>query len=131
MVIVSFCFLQMRQKFSKMKQVKKNRADRYAQDMQNNEKTLHISFWKALSIVATVVLTTIVGTAFTIFNTGVSNHFVLVRAVDDIEVLKTNTVSRGELIPRIETLESDIKDIKLDIKDINQDIKDIHKSVVR
>ena len=113
------------------KVLKKNKAERYTQDMQTNEKTVHISFYKAIAILGGAVISAVVGTAFTIANTGVSDHFILVRAVDDIEVLKTNTVSRGELIPRIETLESDIKDIKLDIKDINQDIKDIHKSVVR
>jgi len=110
---------------------KKNKAERYTQDMQANEKTVHISFYKAIAILAGAVISAVVGTAFTLANTGVSDHFILVRAVDDIEAVKAIVVPRGEIEPKLQTIEGDIKEIKADVKEINQDIKDIHRNVVK
>jgi hypothetical protein len=87
------------------------------------QKEYHISFWKLLSIVGGSILVSIVGTAFTVANTGVNDHFILVRAVDDIRELKTSCVPRGEIESRLSRIESDISGIKSDVKEITQDIK--------
>lgn len=78
--------------------------------MQEEEnKYIKVSFWKALAIVAGAILVSVVGTAFTIANTGVSDHFLLVRAVERIDELEENVIPKDEILIRLDVLNERIR----------------------
>lgn len=87
--------------------------------------TIRIDLWKAVAIIAGTILTTMVGTAFGVANTGISNHYTLVRAVDDISELKEKTVSRSEFEPAIQTLTTEVRDIKKSQQETQNDVSTI------
>lgn len=76
---------------------------------ESEAKYIQVSFWKALAIVSGSVLVSVVGTAFTIANTGVSDHFLLVRAVERIETLEEETVPKDEILHRLDAINDSIE----------------------
>jgi len=69
--------------------------------VNKNEKTITISFQKALAILAGSILTGIVATAFTIISTLNTDHFVLLNATQRIDTIEANYVPRTELEQRL------------------------------
>lgn len=84
----------------------------------NEEKTLTISLWKAISVFALAIVGTSVATAFSVVSTLNSDHFILARAVEDIDSLEGRVVITAELEPRLINLERDLAEIKQDVKEI-------------
>lgn len=95
------------------------------------DKTFTISFFKAAAILATAIIGTSVVTGFSVVSTLNSDHFILARAVSDLDELEGAVILRVELEPRltnierqiVELRESDIAEMKQDIREIKQAIK--------
>lgn len=103
--------------------------------MATHDKVLEISFNKAIAILAGAVLTSIVGTAFTVFRILNTDHFVLANTVEDVETLKNTTVNkevyRAEsvaLYSKVDTMEKNLTE-KIDTisRQLNQHVQDVQK----
>ena len=97
--------------------VKKTMAD----TQQTNY--LQISFWKALSILASAILVTIVGTAFTVGGVLNSDHFTLVSAIENIERLEEEKVDQDiydlqqeAIIKELEILNGTVTEVLIELK---------------
>lgn len=85
----------------------------------SEQKIIQVSFWKAFTVLSGAVLVSIVGTAFTIGSILNTDHFTLVRAVDDITDLKTTKLDKDiyelqtqQIINKLQDIEDYIKDDK-------------------
>lgn len=98
---------------------------------ETTDRTLTISIWKAFALLATSIIGASVVTAFSVVSTLNSDHFILARAVSDLDELEGAVILRVELEPRltnierqiVELRESDIAEMKQDIREIKQAIK--------
>lgn len=90
---------------------------------ETQDRTLTLSLWKAVAILATAIIGTSIATGFSVVATLNTDHFVLARAVSDLDELESAVVLRVELDPRMANIEGDIAEIKQDLREIKQIIK--------
>lgn len=81
-----------------------------AQD--KTQKIIEIGYWKAVSIVSGAILVSIVGTAFSVGTVLNSDHFALVRAVDDISDLKVVKLDKQVYELQYEYIRQQLDEIK-------------------
>lgn len=82
------------------------------------EKIFTISLQKALAIVVGAVLTSVVGTAFTVGSILNSDHFTTLANAREIEVLTTNKMDKAVYEANQVALKEDLTEMKTDIKAI-------------
>ena len=70
------------------------------------QKTIEIGLYKAIAIVATAVLTTAIGTAFTLFSILNADHFTLVSYGTRLDAVEAMVVPRNELQVSIDNVET-------------------------
>lgn len=73
---------------------------------KSSQKIIEIGLYKAIAIVATAVLTTATGTAFTIFSILNADHFTIVSINTRVSSLEEVIVPRNELQLSINNLET-------------------------
>jgi hypothetical protein len=95
--------------------IKKNKISKYISIM-SDDKAFQVSFWRAISIVGGALLVGIVGTAFTIFTTANSDHFLILSNTDRISAVEKTSVRQDVLTEQLAPMRSDILEIKTDIK---------------
>lgn len=88
-----------------------------------HDNYLQISFWKALSILATSVLVTIVGTAFAVGGVLNSDHFTLVSAIEDIDRLEEEKVDQDvydlqqeAILKQLKTLNTNMEKVLIEVR---------------
>lgn len=72
--------------------IKKNRQI----DTESSRNTITIPLWKALSIVATAVLTTVVASAFASMRVLNSDHFVLAALGQKVEAIESDYIREDQ-----------------------------------
>lgn len=80
------------------------------------EHAYQITAWRAVAIIASAVLVSVVGTAFAFFNTANSDHFQLIRHADRLDAIEESTVRQDVLIQQLEPMKADLAEMKADIK---------------
>lgn len=76
------------------------------------QKTIEIGLYKAIALVATAVLTTAVGTAFTLFSVLNTDHFTLVSYGARLDAVEEVIVPRNELQISINNIETRLNRIE-------------------
>lgn len=87
----------------------------------NTPQVFTISLARLAAILAGAIITSIVGTAFTIGGSGISDHFLLVSVRADVDNLKDTTVKQEVYKTDIEYIKSTLTDIRQDLKDLRND----------
>lgn len=82
------------------------------------QKIIQVSFWKAATILASAVLVSIVGTAFTVARVINSDHFLLARTVDDVAELKTGKLDVAIYEIQQQQITKDLEEIKRMIREL-------------
>lgn len=95
---------------------KKNTTDQYIPDTQG--RTLTVDLWKALGVLGTAVLVSIVGTAFAVGGMLNSDHFLLAGAVKDIQALEVTSVKQDVYALQQSFIVSQLEEIKKELGEI-------------
>lgn len=99
---------------------------------ETQDRTLTLSLWKAIAVLAASILGTSVVTGFSVVTTLNTDHFVLARAVSDLDELEGAVILRVEMEPRLTNIERQIVDLReRDIAEMKADIKEIKTALRR
>lgn len=80
------------------------------------EKIFTISLQKAMAIIVGAILTSVVGTAFTVGSILNSDHFTTMANAKEIEILTNNKIDRSVYEANQVALKEDITEMMADIK---------------
>lgn len=90
-------------------------------------KVITLDLNKAVALVATAIITALVGGAFTGYSIAVSDHFRITALAEEVSTLDKDTVKKEqyqanqeEILRRFETVNSELKVIQSDVKTLLQ-----------
>lgn len=92
-------------------------------------KVIEISVLKAIGIIASTILVTLVTTLFIAVRTNIADHYALAEATDNIKELQLTVSELVKISQQFASLKTDLVNTNTNIVNLQLDIRDLRKDI--